>query len=384
MYPRLGGCDVGIRNAITDLRGGIGLHVCKSDEALKECADLKMGPIILAMSSQEPTATQDFHFLVLPEFSYLALMSAIEPLRVANHFRPHSYRWSLLSLDGHAVTATNGMALPVQGAFDSAKDVKTVLVLSGFNTLNYFNPALGRWLRALQGQGVTLGAIDGGAFILAQARVFEKMPKHTPVTMHWGSHSAFQERYPRIALSSALFEINDDCISCAGGISCIDLMLALIAQQHGRALATEISDWIILGRIRNQAQKQRMEVAPRHSVYNEKTIQAMELMQAHIEDIVSIDDLARLVGITRRQLERLFEKYLDATPSGFYMQLRLERARELLQQTGMGVTAVAVACGFSSASYFSRSYRAHFDISPKEDRVEAPAVRRQKPHKVSV
>ena len=127
-----------------------------------------------------------------------------------------------------------------------------------------------------------------------------------------------------------------------------------------------------------------MEVAPRHSVYNEKTIQAMELMQAHIEDIVSIDDLARLVGITRRQLERLFEKYLDATPSGFYMQLRLERARELLQQTGMGVTAVAVACGFSSASYFSRSYRAHFDISPKEDRVEAAAVRPKKHHKVSV
>ena len=336
------------------------------------------------MSAQESNATQDFHFLVLPEFSFLALMSAIEPLRVANHFRPHSYRWNVLSLDGNAVTATNGMVLPVQGRFDQAKDVKTLLVLSGFNTLNYFTPELGRWLRGLQGHGVTLGAIDGGAFLLAQAKVFEKMPKNTPVTMHWGSHSAFTERYPRVALSRALFEINDDCISCAGGISCVDLMLALIAQQHGRNLATEISDWIILGRIRSHTQNQRMEVAPRHSVYNEKTIQAIELMQAHIEDIVSIDDLANLIGITRRQLERLFEKYLDATPSGFYMQLRLERARELLQQTGMGVTAVSVACGFSSASYFSRSYRTHFEISPKEDRVEAVAVRPKKSHKVSV
>ena len=376
--------EVGIRNAITDLIKVTGGIVRKSDVALKLCVAIKMGSIILAMSPQEPHVTQDFHFLVLPEFSYLAFMSAIEPLRVANYFRPHSYRWNVVSLDGQAVTATNGMALPVQGLFDEAKELKTLLVLSGFNTLNYFTPALGRWLRGLQDQGVTLGAIDGGAFILAQAKVFEKMPRHTPVTIHWGSHSAFNERYPRIQLSTALFEINDYCISCAGGISCIDLMLALIAQQHGRALATEISDWIILGRIRNHAQNQRMEVAPRHSVYNEKTIQAMELMQAHIEDIVSIDDLARLIGITRRQLERLFEKYLDATPSGFYMQLRLERARELLQQTGMGVTAVAVACGFSSASYFSRSYRAHFEISPKEDRVEAASVKLKKPQKVSV
>jgi AraC family transcriptional regulator, carnitine catabolism transcriptional activator len=316
---------------------------------------------------------QDFHFLVLPEFSFLAFISAIEPLRVANHFRPDSYRWHVLSCDGAPVVATNGMVLNAEASFMDARGVQTLFVVSGFNTLNYFRPELGAWLRGLQRRGTTLGAIDGGAFVLAESGVL----RGTPAAMHWESHAPFAERYPELVVSESLFEISERCISCAGGTATIDMMLALIMGRHGLDLATRISDWFVLGRIRGKSHYQRMEIAARFGLHNDKTIQIIKLMQEHIEDPLSVDDLAGMVGVTRRQLERLFRSHLQLAPSQFYLGVRLDRARELLQQTGMAITEVSVACGFGSSSYFSRAYRTRFGVSPKGDRIEAPALRRE-------
>jgi AraC family carnitine catabolism transcriptional activator len=322
------------------------------------------------MTERDSPGAQHFHFLVLPEFSFLAFISAIEPLRVANHFRPDSYRWHIISCDGGPVVATNGMTLESECAFAEAKGVETVFVLSGFNTLNYYRPEIGHWLRALQRKGGVLGAIDGGAFILAEAKLLRK----TPVTLHWSSHAPFAERYPTVQLSEALFEIGEQCISCAGGTTGIDMVLALIQIKHGLALATQISDWFILGRIRSQSQQQRMEIASRFGLHNDKTIQVVRLMQQHVEDPLSIDDLAQVVLVTRRQLERLFSGHLGMPPSRFYLNLRLDRARELLQQTGMAITEVAIASGFGSSSYLARAYRTRFGLNPKEDRIEARVV----------
>lgn len=323
-----------------------------------------------APQSVEPQA---FHFLVLPEFSFLGLLSALEPLRIANHFKPNSYRWHLVSTDGGPVVATNGMLLPTEGSFLEAQDVSTVFVISGFNTLTYYRADMGQWLRRVQSQGATLGAIDGGAFVLAEADLLAS----EAIALHWDSHASFMERYPATRLGTSLFEIGQRCITCAGGTASIDMMLALIGKQHGQALATQISDWIILGRIRHPSDHQRLEISSRFGLHNPKAIAAVELMQAHIEDLIAIDDLARRVAITRRQLERLFSAHLKCTPSQFYLQVRLDRARELLQQTALSVTDVSVACGFGSSSYFSRAYRARFKTSPKDDRVEDAQNRQQ-------
>ena len=310
---------------------------------------------------------QVFHFLVLPEFSFLAFISAIEPLRVANHFRPGSYRWHVISTDGGPVVGTNGMLLDAECSFAQAKGVETVFVLSGFNTLNYYRPELGRWLRNTRMGGATLGAIDGGAFVLAEA----KLLRHTPVTLHWSSYDPFLERYPSLKLSNALFEIGERCITCAGGTACIDMMLALIQARLGLALATRISDWFILGRIRSQSNHQRMEIASRYGLRNDKAIQSIRLMQEHVEDPLSVDDLAGMVQVTRRQLERLFLAHLGKPPSRFYLAVRLDRARSLLQQTSMTIAEISVACGFGSSSYFLRAYRTQFGQRPQDDRIEA-------------
>lgn len=308
--------------------------------------------------------TQQIHFLLLPEFSVMGFVSAIEPLRVANRFRPGSYRWHILSADGGPVQASNGMSLNVEARLDAAREVLTLFVVAGFNPLAAYRPSIGATLGRWQRQGATLGAIDTGVFVLAEAGLLGDQQ----VTLHWEARSAFQERYPSRKVSEELFEIGPRCISCAGGTAAIDMMLALIAARHGRDLAARVSEQFVLGRIRSQSDHQRMQISARYDLHNAKTVQVVKAMQEHLEDPLSADDLAAVAGVTRRQLERLFRTHLHDTPSHFYLVLRLERARQLLQQTEMSIIDVGVASGFASSSHFSRAYRAHFGGSPKDER----------------
>ena len=316
------------------------------------------------MSLKTDNPPQNMHFLLLPEFSVMGFVSAIEPLRVANRFRPGSYRWQILSLDGGAVVASNGMSINADAAFGLAGAVDMLFVVAGFNPLVFYQPALAQWLRRLHRHGATLGAIDTGAFVLAEAGLLGG----EPVTLHWEALAAFAERFPGITVTEELFEIGTQAITCAGGTSAIDLMLALIATKHGRKLAAQVSEQFVLGRIRSQSDHQRMEIAARLGLHNRKTIQVVKLMQEHIEDPLTADDLAGMISVTRRQMERLFATHLHETPARFYLAVRLDRARELLRQTDMGILSVGVACGFVSSSNFSRAYRARFGLSPKDER----------------
>lgn len=316
------------------------------------------------MPNQSQSVPKEIHFLLLPEFSIMGFASAIEPLRVANRFKNHAYRWHILSCDGGPVIASNGMSLNADSSILEAERVQTVFVVAGFNPLDNYRPDLAAWLSRAQQQGAMLGALDTGVFVLAEAGLIGKQP----VTVHWEAHSAFSERYPAVKLTEALFEIGTRCISCAGGTAAIDMMLALISQEHGSVLAAQVSEQFVLGRIRSHSDHQRMEIAARYDLHNEKIVQVIKSMGNHLEDPLSTDDLAAFIGVTGRQLERMFRSHLKDTPSRFYMNLRLDQARQLLQQSAMSVLSVGVACGFDSASHFSRSYRLRFGISPKDDR----------------
>jgi AraC family carnitine catabolism transcriptional activator len=316
-----------------------------------------------------PTA-EDFHFLLLPEFSSIGFMSAIEPLRVANRFRGELYRWHILSLDGGPVCASNGISLNAESAIDAVATAQNVLVVAGFNPLTRYTRTLGEWLRRMDRAGATLGGIDTGSFVLAEAGLL----RHERVTLHWEAASAFQERYPSLAVSQELFEIDERRITCAGGTASIDLMLDLIARGHGAELAAQVSEQFVLGRIRQRSDHQRMQIAARYGIHNRKLIQVIGVMERHMEEPLSPDALAEDIGVTRRQLERLFCSAMKDTPTHFYLGLRLARARELLQQTDMSIMAVCVACGFESPSHFSRTYRARFGSSPRQDRLTPGAT----------
>ncbi|MGB5826940.1 MAG: GlxA family transcriptional regulator [Pseudomonas mandelii] len=308
--------------------------------------------------------SQDFYLMLMPGFSAIGFISAIEPLRVANRFRGELYRWHVLSADGGAVLASNGMSVNADAALEPLKKGATLLVVAGFEPLKFATPALEHWLRRLDNEGVTLGAIDTGSFVLAEAGLLDG---HR-LTLHWEAIDAFKESYPQLSVTQELFEIDRRRITSAGGTASIDLMLDLIAQAHGPELAIQVSEQFVLGRIRPRKDHQRMEVATRYGISNKKLVHVIGEMEQHSEPPLSTLELAESIKVTRRQLERLFRLHLNDTPSNFYLRLRLEKARQLLRQTDMSVLEVSIACGFESPSYFTRSYRAKFARCPREDR----------------
>lgn len=304
------------------------------------------------------------HFLLLPGFSAMGFISALEPLRVANRFRGALYRWRVLSLDGGAAQASNGMSVNADAALAGEEAPQMLLVVAGFDPLAHYSLTLQQALRRLEHEGVILGGIDTGAMLLAEAGLLEGYR----ATLHWEALEAFKERYPRLQATQELFEIDRRRITCAGGTASIDLMLDLIAQAHGSELAVQVSEQFVLGRIRPRQDHQRMQIAARYGLSNKKLVKVIGEMERNTEEPLNTQVLADLIQVTRRQLERLFRLHLNDTPSGFYLRLRLDKARQLLRQTDMSVLQVSIACGFDSASYFTRCYRARFERCPRADR----------------
>ena len=180
--------------------------------------------------------------------------------------------------------------------------------------------------------------------------------------------TALREAFPRVIFSDQLFAIDRDRYTCTGGIAPLDLMLHIIKQHQGRDIAPLISEQFILDRIRNDQDRQHIPLQARVGLFHENLIEAAALMEANIEEPLSLDEIASLVGVSRRQIERLFKRYVGQVPTKYYLDMRLRRARDLLLQTSMSIMQVAVACGFQSPPHFSKCYRMLYGYTPSAER----------------
>jgi transcriptional regulator GlxA family with amidase domain len=304
-------------------------------------------------------------FLLVPQFSMMAFFGAVEPLRIANRVAGRElYSWHIFSLDGAPIEASNGMTVMAEAPMAAVDRFPAVFVCASFNPQRHETKALLSWLRRLDRQGTVLGGLDTGTHILARAGLLNG---HR-ATLHWENLPAFTEEFPDIEASAELFEIDRKRVTCAGGTAAIDMMLYMIWSRHGQDLAVDISEQLLHDRIRNPGDHQRMALGVRLGVRHPQLLAIVEAMEQAMEEPPGLDRLAELGGVSRRQLERLFRTHLGDTPSGYYLKLRLRRARHLLEQTPMSVLQVATACGFASAPYFSRAYRSLFGRPPREDR----------------
>jgi transcriptional regulator GlxA family with amidase domain len=304
-------------------------------------------------------------FLIVPQFSMMAFFSAVEPLRIANRLSGRElYGWRIFSPDGGPIEASNGMTVMADAPMAAIERCPAVFVCASFDPQLYESKALLNRLRRLDRKGTVLGGLDTGAHVLARAGLLEGYR----VTLHWENLPGFAEEFPDLEVTSELFEIDRKRITCSGGTAAIDMMLHLIWARHGEALAVAVSEQLLHDRIRNPGDHQRMALGLRLGVRHPRLLSIVEAMEQSVEEPLGLDRLAALGGISRRQLERLFRSHLDDTPTGYYLKLRLRRARHLLEQTDMSVLQVAMACGFVSAPYFSRAYRGLFGRSPREDR----------------
>jgi transcriptional regulator GlxA family with amidase domain len=304
-------------------------------------------------------------FLLIPDFALLAYASAIEPLRAANRLSGRDlYRWSHVSIDGLPAPASNGVGIRADCCVGDDVRFNYVFVCAGGNPAAFQHPPTFAWLRQLARRGVKLGGVSGGPYVLARANVLSGYR----FTIHWEHAPAFLEDYPDLDLRRSLYEIDRDRLTSSGGTAPLDMMHAVIAREHGSELALKVSEWFLQTHVREGEGPQRMPLRERLGISHAPLLRVVGRMELSLENPVARAELARTAGVSLRQLERLFRLHLGRSLGEHYLALRLDRARDLLRQTTLSVLEIALACGFSSASHFSRAYRARFSHAPRAER----------------
>jgi len=313
------------------------------------------------------TKLQNSHtvgLLLLPHASLSSYGQIAELLLHTNSVLEHDkYRLKLMSLDGECVLGK------VTNYLDS-EQVDTLFVVGDLITPNKADAVLQRWLVQQTKMGVKILAIGTGIIPLAYAGLLNGKRS----CCHWSVIEKLRQTFPDVLWSHQLFEQESQLMTCAGGASTTDLMLAWLAQQQDLDMAAHLSEWFLVERMRPKDTQQRIPLKARIGANQPKLIEAVTLMETNIEEPLSADDLAYHVGLSRRHLERLFKKHLDNMPSRFYLQLRLDKARQMLRDTDRSIVEVGMACGFSSASHFSTTYRTHFNVTPRQERGRATHV----------
>jgi len=306
-----------------------------------------------------------FAFLTLPQYSMIALTNAVEPLRMANSISGQlAYEWSIVSLDGEAVTASNGLTLQTTRSLTSLGRVDILFVCGGIDVREGVSVPLLRALRRLAERRVGLGALCTGGYALARAGLLDTYR----ATIHWENLSALREEFPRVMLSNQVFTVDRDRFTASGGVAPLDLMLHLIKGKLGTRVAQLITEQFIVDRARNDRDQQFVPLRAQLGASHEGLIKVAQLMEEHIEKPMSLDAIASATRLSRRQIERLFKRHLDCVPKKYYLQMRLRRARELLLQTAMPIMDITTACGFQSPPHFSKCYRREFGCPPSAER----------------
>jgi transcriptional regulator GlxA family with amidase domain len=303
--------------------------------------------------------------LLLPGFPLMAYASTIEPLRGANEISGRKlFSWRHFSIDGAPVRASSGATIAAEKRVTATCDFDTLLVCAGRNATTFSHRHTFAWIRNAANLGRAIGGISVAPYVLARAGVMQGRQ----MTIHWEYVDSLRERYPDLLISRNLFEIDRDRLTCAGGTAALDMMHVVIQTAHGRGLAAAVSDWFVHTKVRPGTQSQRMDIQDRSGVSDSRLIDVVRHMESRIDRPRSRSSLARDVGLSTRQLDRLFTKSFGKGLGRHYLELRIHRAQALLSQTDLPVIDVAIACGFASASHFSRAFKMIVGTPPTKAR----------------
>ena len=297
----------------------------------------------------------------MPGYSALSFTHALVVLQLANkHGERAPFEIRVLSEDGAPVTDALGGSFPIDGPLDEPQREDFGGLVTGDDVERENLSAVSGFLRKADRIGATLCALYTGAYVLAKAGLLDGKR----ATIHWEKRQAFMEEFPEVDLTEYTFTSSASPYCSSGGTSAIDLMLFHVSQLRSEKLANLVAGFLNYTSIRVIQHSARIQAADRVGFRHPKLSEILALMETNLEEPLRPSDLAKTVNISTRQLERLFRRYLSATPKKYYTDLRLQRAQQLLLQTNMTVTAVGVACGFNTASHFSRLFRARFGTSP--------------------
>ena len=311
----------------------------------------------------QPPGTRIVTFLLVEGLSMMGLASAIEPLRSLNRLADReAWRWRLASLDGGIVAASNGIPLPTEAAETAVTGAHYLFVCGGLRIQSVDERRYLSVLRKAARSGIAVGSLSTGTYLLARAGLLDGYR----CTIHWENRPAFQEEFPELICSDRLYEIDRDRLTCSGGTASMDLMLHLIGERHGADLARRVANQFHHDRIRDGRDNQSGGRLERMSSLPPPVRGAVRLMQRHVEDTISIAEIASRVEMSPRQLERLFLRYLETSPARYYLSLRIDRARELLLYSDRPILEVAIAAGFTSTSHFAHWFKRLQGVRPSQ------------------
>lgn len=311
--------------------------------------------------------TLTFGFVIVPNFSLLALSACVDPLRLANQVMGSPiYKTVLLSLDGGLVASSDGILVMSDHALSSAPRLDTIFVIGPNPIPKRSLSALTIWLKKAAGSGIPLAGVDTGAYLMAQAGLLDGYR----CTIHWEDQEAMVERFPNIIVTQHFFEVDRDRFTCSGGVAPLDLMTYLLTQPPGsRQLANEVANLLIADR-RSLTDTQTVSVIHQSRVTDSTTVDALKLMEANISEPLTIAEIAEFAKVEPRSLQRRFKKQLGKSPERVYLDIRLTRARILVQRSDKSLQDIAHETGFASASHLTARYTPRFGASPRTDRVE--------------
>ena len=304
--------------------------------------------------------------LLLPNFSLMSVIAAIDVMRHANRLsRKELYQWYTYSPDGGAVRASNGLVLNAEKIPENGPALDNVFVCGGFNPERFKDPTVFRWLRNAARHGVRLGATTTGAYVLARAGLMDGYA----CTIHWENAASFAADFPDIELRNNLYVIDRDRFTCSGATATLDMFLHMVSEEHGSGLAIGIAEELQVDRIRSSVDEQARayRVAVLHR--SQKLAAAIAAMEGNLDTPLAVNELADRAGLTRRQLHRLFRHHTHMSPREYYRDLRLRHARLMLMNTITPILEIAVATGFTTHSHFTKCYRQRFGVSPRDDRL---------------
>lgn len=312
---------------------------------------------------------QRLAFLLLCGFTHLAFACAVEPLRLANLASGRTlFNWRTLSFDGRPVKSSSGISVEVDGGVSFLEKGETLVVVGGLPTVQSEKERVIALLRHEKAHGRQIMALCGGVTVIAEAGLADDMN----CAVHWQVASAFSERFPKARISLACFEMGK-IPTASGGTAAADLMLAMIRERHGHDLSRKVADLMVHHAIRDQTGPQTSSLMYHIPGRNAKLATIIRLMEGSIDAPLGAEALADAAGVSVRQMERLFRRYLGTSPKRHYQALRLNRAKDLLVQSDMSITEIAMATGFAAVSHFSKCFRAQFGISPYGSRASTLA-----------
>lgn len=315
------------------------------------------------MDERHPRA---FLFVLLPDFPLYGVVPATEALRIANQNSGLSlYDWRFVSARGGAVRSSNGMAIEATLSLDAAGLPDCIIICSGNEPTQHLGKPLLAWIRRLAAHGVLLGALDTGAFALGAAGVL----RDRTVTLHWEARPVFLDMFPNVSVKDQIVVIDRNIVTAAGGTASLDLMLTLIDRAHGARLAQVVANAFVHGRPRPPETLQRPDLS---QAGDNQTVfrRAVRLMTANIAFPLGIEDICAALKTSRRCLERSFATQIGRSPAAYYIDVRLQTAREQLFYSNNPVAHIAEVAGFQSNAHFCRSFRKHFGVSPSMIRKE--------------